>query len=199
MLVDTSVARNFAIAGWIDQLRALSGGVIRVAQGVLGVDPEEPGELDRAKEFFERQTRLQPAGSPDYTRALVAAMALGELISRRSTDLEVVMPTHQELEMAIRLTEPGGRQWRKTLGMRARRLDAGEAVSIAIAVERKEAFGCDDEDARIAYTALGGIDCPSTVDLVRRAVSTGLLSEDAGRDGYERLRSEYRFYGPPWS
>lgn len=125
MLLDTSVARNFAIAGWIDELRALSGGVVRVAQGVLGVDPEEPGELDRAKAFFERQTRDHPAGSPDYTRALLAATALGELISRRSTDLKVAMPSHQELKMAIRLTEPDSRPRRQRLGMRARRLDAG--------------------------------------------------------------------------
>lgn len=200
MLVDTSVARNFAIAGWIDQLRALGGGIVRVAQGVLGVDPGEPGELDRAREFFERQTRLHPAGSPDYTRALVARIGLEQLIARRSSgDLEVVVPTPQELGTAIQLTEPQHRSWRQTLGMRARRLDAGEGVSIAIAVARKEAFGCDDQDARVAYRALGGIECLSTLDLVRRAVSAGLLSEDMARNGYEQLRSEYRFFGPAWS
>ena len=199
MLVDTSVARNFAIAGWIDELCALSGGVVRVAQGVLGVDPEEPGELDRARVFFERQTRLHPAGSPDYTRALVAQMGLEQLIARTSSGhLEVVVPTPQELRTAVQLTEPGSRSWRQALGMRARRLDAGEAVSIAIAVARGESFGCDDEDACIAYGALGGIECLSTLDLVQRAVTHGLLSEDAARDGYERLRSEYRFFGPTW-
>lgn len=199
MLVDTSVARNFAIAGWIDELCVLSGGVVRVAQGVLGVDAEEPGELDRARDFFERQTRLHPAGSPGYTHALVAQMRLERLIAKRSSGhLEVVVPTPGELETATRLTDPNHRPWRQTLGMRTRRLDTGEAVSIAIAVARKESFGCDDEDARIAFTALGGIECPSTLDLVIRAVTAGLLSEDVARDGYERLRSDYRFFGPPW-
>ena len=199
MLVDTSVARNFAIAGWIDELCALSGGVVRVAQGVLGVDPEEPGELDRAKQFFERQTRLHPAGSPDYTRALAAEMGLEQLIARRSSGhLEVVVPTPQELRTATRLTEPEHRSWRQALRMRARRLDAGEAVSIAIAVARGESFGCDDEDACIAYRALGGSQCLSTLDLVQRAVARSLLSEGTAREGYERLRTEYRFFGPPW-
>jgi hypothetical protein len=70
VLVDTSVARNFAIAGWVQVLAVLNQGTIRVAQGVLGVEPDEPGELDRAKEFFERQTRIHPTGSPEYTHAL---------------------------------------------------------------------------------------------------------------------------------
>lgn len=144
MLVDTSVARNFAIAGWIRVLAALSQGTIRVAHGVLGVRPDEPGELDRAKEFFERQIRMHPAGSPEYTHALMAAMKLQELISRRSTDLEVVVPTLAELDLAIRLQTREAREWRRNLGMRARRLDAGEAVSLAICVSRNEAFGCDD-------------------------------------------------------
>ncbi len=170
-----------------------------MAQGVVGVNPEETGELDRAKEFFARQTSLHPAGSPDYTRALVAQMGLEQLIDRRSGGhLDVVVPTTQELRMAIRLTDPEHRSWRQALGMRARRLDAGEAVSIAIAVARRKAFGCDDADARIAYGALGGIECLSTLDLVRRAVTGGLISEGAAREGYERLRSDYRFFGPPW-
>jgi predicted nucleic acid-binding protein len=199
LLVDTSIARNFAIAGWVQVLAALSQGTIRVAQGVLGVGPDEPGELDRAKEFFDRQTRIHPAGSPEYTHALLAAMHLQELISRRSTDLEVVVPTLEELGLAIRLQAREAREWRRNLGMRARRLDAGEAVSLAICVLRNEAFGCDDDDARIAYQSLGGRECLTTLDLARLGVERGLISQDEARTEYEKLRRFYRFFGPPWS
>ncbi|HXH07189.1 MAG TPA: hypothetical protein VNI83_11420 [Vicinamibacterales bacterium] len=198
MLVDTSVARNFAIAGWTDILATLSRGTIRVAQGVLGLDPEEPGELDRARDFFERQTRLHPAGSPAYTDALVAEQRLEDLISRRSRALEVVVPTPDELALAMRLRAPEERAWRTALGMRARRLDAGEAVSVAICVSRGESFGSDDGDACIAYKALSGAECLSTLDLAQRAVQMGLLPEYDARSGYERLRGTYRFFGPPW-
>lgn len=198
MLVDTSVARNFAIAGWIHQLSSLGEGVIRLAQGVLGVDDEEPGELDRARQFFERQTRTNPNGSPEYTRGLLAAMRLDELISRRGDDLEVVVPTPAELDVAIRLQDPDQRAWREGLGMRARRLDAGEAVSVAIAVSRQESLGCDEEDGRRAYAALGGSESLSTLDLVRRAVERKLFFLSEAEEGYERLRHEYRFFAPGW-
>lgn len=196
--MDTSVARNFAISEWIEALVALSQGMIRVAQGVLGIGPDEPGELDRAREFFERQTRIHPAGSAEYTHALMAAMRLEKLISRRSTDLEVVVPAGRELDLAIRLQAPEARAWRTSLGMKARRLDTGEAVSVAICVSRDETFGCDDEDARIGYQALGGRECLSTLDLVQLAVQRGLLQEVEARPEYEKLRRTYRFFGPSW-
>lgn len=198
MLVDTSVARNFAIAGWTDVLATLSQGTVRVAHGVLGLGPEEPGELDRARDFFERQTGKHPAGSAEYIHALVALRQLEDLISRRSTVVQVVMPTREELDVAIRLQADDAREWRKGLGMRARRLDAGEAVSVAICVSRNEAFGSDDEDACIAYRALGGGESLSTLDLVRRAVRRGLLPEYEARREYEKLQGTYRFFGPAW-
>lgn len=198
MLVDTSVARNFAIVDWRDELRSLGGGHIRVAQGVLGVGPEEPGELDGARDFFERETRRHAAGSPEYTRGLVAVMGLEALIASRSSRLEVVVPSPPELNMAIRLQDPDEREWRASLGMKARRLDAGEAVSVAIAVSRSEALACDDEDGQVAYKALGGAECRSTLDLVELAVEEGLLPEDEAHERYETLRQDYRFFAPPW-
>jgi hypothetical protein len=82
LLVDTSVARNFAVIGWTDHLLRLGEGAIRVAHGVLGVADDEPGELDRAREFFQRQTSLHPAGSPAYGSALTAVTNLDDLIAR---------------------------------------------------------------------------------------------------------------------
>ncbi|HWP56929.1 MAG TPA: hypothetical protein VNL14_03460 [Candidatus Acidoferrales bacterium] len=198
MLVDTSVARNFAVIGWTDHLVRVSDGAIRVAHGILGLGPEEPGELDRAREFFERQTGIHPAGSPEYASAVAAMAGLENLISRRSRSLEVVIPSPEELKMAIRLQAREEREWRRSLGMKARRLHSGEAVSVAICVSRSEAFACDEQDARIAYEALGGKQWFSTLDLLRLAVRRGLLHENEARSGYEKLRASYRFYGPPW-
>jgi predicted nucleic acid-binding protein len=110
----------------------------------------------------------------------------------------VVVPSQEELRLAIRLQAREEREWRTTLGMRARRLDTGEAVSLAICISRNESFGCDDEDARIAYQALGGRECRSTLELARLAVERGLLRESEARAGYEKLRGEFRFFGPPW-
>lgn len=198
MIVDTSVARNFAIAGWADHLRDLCGGRILVAHGVLGMDPEEPGELDRALAFFERETQRYPAGSAELARAVTAELALAGLIARRSMDLEVLLPSVDELSMAIRLQDPALREWRRGLGMKARRLDSGEAVSVAMAVHRNLTLGCDDRDDRAAFHALGGSRCFTTLELAQLAVSRGLLSEAEARRGYERLRTEFRFFGPDW-
>lgn len=87
--------------------------VLSASQGILGVDPEEPGELDGARDFFERETRRHAAGSAEYTRALVAVMGLEALIASRSSHLEVVVPTPPELDMAIRLQNPEEREWRR--------------------------------------------------------------------------------------
>jgi predicted nucleic acid-binding protein len=198
LLVATSVARNFAVIGWTDHLLRLGEGAIRVAHGVLGVAGDEPGELDRAREFVQRQTSLHPAGSPAYGTALTAVTNLDDLIARRPLQVQVLVPTLDELELALRLQEPAEREWRQELGMKARRLDSGEAVSIAIAVARGMDLGGDDRDARVAYQALGGGRCLWTLDLVCAAVRRGLLSEAEARAGYERLRREYGFHAPEW-
>jgi predicted nucleic acid-binding protein len=82
--------------------------------------------------------------------------------------------------------------------VRARRLDAGEAVSIAIATSRGLAFASDDDDARLAYLALGGPSHAWTLDLIQNAVSSGLLDEATARAAYESLRRQHRFWGMPW-
>jgi hypothetical protein len=198
VIVDTSVARNFAIAGWTDHLRDLSGGRILVAQGVLGVGPDEPGELEQALAFFKRETRRYPAGSAELARAVTAESGLADLIARRSSDLVVLVPDMAELQEAIRLQDPSLRGWRRSLGMKSRRLHSGEAVSVAIAVKRRLALACDDRDGRAAFRALGGSQCFTTLDLAKLAVARRLLSHAEARDGYERLRMEFRFFAPPW-
>jgi len=58
----------------------------------------------------------------------------------------VVMPDAAETAMALQLSSRDAHhgEWRHSLGLRARRLDTGEAVSIAIAVARGLDFASDD-------------------------------------------------------
>lgn len=198
MLVDTSVARNFGVLDWSDHLVAVCGGVIRVAHGVLGLQEDESGELDAIRASIEREARTYRAGSPESSLAAAALVGIERLIARRATDLEVVQPTDEELALAVRLQDSRQREWLRSLGIRARRLDAGEAVSIAIAALRREEFGSDDEDGRRAYLGLGGTKHWWTLDLIQRAVALGLLAEHDARRGYLALRERYRFWGKPW-
>lgn len=82
--------------------------------------------------------------------------------------------------------------------MRARKLDAGEAVSVAIATNRGLAFASDDDEARVAYLALGGTEHRWTLDLFKEAVSQGIVSEVEARSAYLRLLEEFGFWGAEW-
>lgn len=197
MLADASVLRNFAILGWLDHLVALAGGTVCVAHGVMGLAHDEPGEIERIRNSFEQESLRQP-GSPTAIAATVALVGLEELLGRRSHDITVLPPTIDELAVAVRLQDREERAWRQELGVRARRLDAGEAVSIAIATSRGLAFASDDDDARLAYLALGGPIHAWTLDLIQNAVGTGMLDEATARAAYENLRQQHRFWGMPW-
>jgi hypothetical protein len=198
LLVDTSVARNFGVLDWSDHLVAVCGGAIRVAHGVLGLEEDESGELDRIRASIERETRTYRTGSPESSRATAALVGIERLIARRGQDLEVVQPTEEELALALRLQDSRQGDWLKGLGVRARRLDAGEAVSIAIAVRREQQLGSDDGDGRRAYLGLGGTQHWWTLDLIQRAVALDRLPEDVAREGYSALRELHRFWGEPW-
>ncbi len=198
MLSDASVLRNFAILGWLDQLVALAGGEVHVAYGVMGLYDDDPGEIEAIRAAFVEESLNNP-GSPTSTAATVAVVGLDALLGRRSRDITVVSPTDDEFAVALRLQDPGERTWRQGLGVRSRRLDAGEAVSIAIATARGLAFASDDDDARVAYLALEGSRHVWTLDLIQEAVHRGLLDERAARAGYEELCRTYRFWGPPWT
>lgn len=197
MLADASVARNFAVLGWIDELVALAGGTLYIAHGVLGLGPDEAGEIERIRAAFDNESVRSP-GSSAASAATAALVGLDDLIGRRSRDLTVVLPTPAEIAVAIRLQDPMEGAWRQSLGVRARRLDAGEAVSIGIATARGFTFASDDDDGRAAYLALGGTSHLWTLDLIQEAVAKAFLTEDDAREGYRLLCERYRFWGQPW-
>jgi predicted nucleic acid-binding protein len=198
VLADASVARNFAVLGWVDELVALAGGTLHIAHGVLGLDPDETGEIERIRAAFEEESIRVP-GSPAASVATAALVGVDNLIERRCQDVIVVQPTEAEIAIAVRLQDPKERHWRKSLGVRARRLDAGEAVSIGIATARAMAFATDDDDGRAAYLALGGTKHLWTLDLLQETVAQGLRADAEAREGYRILCERYRFWGRPWS
>jgi hypothetical protein len=138
------------------------------------------------------------AGATVTTDALSASQGPEGLLSRRGGDVEVLRLSPEELGLALRLQDRNEREWRRTLGMKARRLDAGEAASIAIAGTRLLPLATDDADGAAAFEALGGREHAWTRDLIKRAVVEGLLPEPEARDGYEKLRSRFAFHAPPW-
>jgi predicted nucleic acid-binding protein len=197
VLADASVLRNFAVLGWVEPLIALAGGVLYVAHGVMGLDSEEVGEIEAIRAALEDESLRHPS-SPAAVAATAAIVGLDTLLSRRSNDLTVLVPTVDEFTLALRLQDPSERGWRQSLGAKARKLDAGEAVSIAIATSRSLPFASDDDDARIVYLALGGPQHLWTLDLIQEAATQDLFDEAVARSGYEELRHRYRFWGPPW-
>jgi len=198
LLADASVARNFAVLGWVDELVALAGGMLYIAHGVLGLGPDETGEIERIRAAFEEESIRVP-GSPAASAATAALVGLDNLIERRFRDVTVVQPAEAEIAIAVRLQDPEEREWRKSLGVRARRLDVGEAVSIGIATARGLVFASDDDDGRAAYLALGGTKHLWTLDLVQKTTAQGLLADAEAREGYRILCERYRFWGQPWS
>jgi hypothetical protein len=183
--------------GWVDELIALAGGTVFLAHGVLGLGPDEVGEIERIRAAFDNESMRSP-GSPAASAATAALVGLDDLIRRRCSDVTVLVPTAAETAVAVRLQDPKEGTWRQSLGVRARRLDAGEAVSIGIATARGLTFASDDDEGRAAYLALGGTKHLWTLDLVQEAAAQGLLAEADAREGYRMLCERYLFWGQPW-
>ncbi len=200
MLLDASVARSIAVLGWVDQLAQVIGGSLQIAHGVLA-DPNEPSELRRIRDALQREANMSRPGSGRYSRALAAVHDIDHILGLPPT-ITLLYPDTNETRMTARLTSraPAEREWRRGLGLRARWLDAGEAVSIAIAQTRGLDFASDDEQALVAYTALTGRPAVRTRDVIHRLVDHGLIDESVGRDGYRLLREDdlHLLGGPDW-
>ncbi|MHB1784492.1 MAG: hypothetical protein ACYCTE_17745 [Acidimicrobiales bacterium] len=107
-----------------------------------------------------------------------------------------------ELKLAVRLQSRRleDREWRHSLGAKARRLDAGESASIAIAATRSLGFASDDEDALTLWEALTGAPGRRTRDLLLQLVTDGIADEDDARAVHHLLQSDdlHNLGGPAW-
>lgn|GEM_PF-1952973 len=202
MLVDASVARSFAVIGWTRHLLQLSGGTILVADGVHGANPDDPSELRRIRKALHREAYGAGLGSGRASRALSAVHGLDELLELDSGKLTVLTLNDNEMKLAVRLQSRRleDRAWRHAHGAKARRLDAGESASIAIALSRSYAFASDDDDALTLWQALSGRSGWRTCDLLHQLVSEAVVSEHEARDMYHLLQNDdlHNLGGPPW-
>jgi hypothetical protein len=200
MIVDASVARSIAVLGWVDHLEQALDGELQIAHGVLA-EPDEPSELKRIREALQREANQSRPGSGRHSKAVAAAHDIDRLLGP-PPKIALAFPNADEARMAARLTspDPAQRAWRSTLGLRARRLGAGEAVSIAIAQARGLDFASDDGQALVAYHALTGRSAVRTLDIIQLLVSRALIDEAVGRNGYRLLREDdlHLLGGPDW-
>jgi hypothetical protein len=131
-----------------------------------------------------------------------AVCGLDQLLALASDQLTVMTLAQDELTFAVRLQSrlAPDREWRRSLGARSRRLDAGESASIAIAASRSRAFASDDEDALTLWRALTSTPGHRTCDILRRLVAAGAVEEDDARQAYRLLQTDdlHDLGGPPW-
>lgn len=202
MLFDASVARSVAVLGWVDQAAQAIGGSLRLAHGILGASPGEPCELRQIRDGLQREVEASPPGSGRYSKAVSAVLGLDKLLDLGPPQVTLVMADAQATAITARLTSmtEDARTWRRELGMRARRLDTGEAVSIGIAVTDGLDFASDDGQALVAYTALTGRAELRTRDILKLLVDQGLIDETVARDRYRFLQGDdlHLLGGPAW-
>lgn len=163
---------------------------------------EDPSELRRIRDALQRQVDQSGYGSGLAGRGLAAVQGLDELLAFGPDELTVVRLAVEEVHLAVRLQSrrPENRAWRDALGAKARRLDAGESASIAIAATRSLAFASDDEDALTVWEALTGAPGRRTRDLLGQLVTDGIADEDDARAVYHLLQSDdlHDLGGPAW-
>lgn len=202
MLVDSSVARSFAVVGWTLRLVAVAGGRLLLAEGVHSASVAEASELRSIRSALARQAQEAGIGSGLSSRALAAVQGLDELLGLQPPQLTVLPLDEAELKLAVRLQsrDLADREWRHSLGARSRRLDAGEAASIAIASNRSLAFASDDEDALVLWHALTSSQGLRTRTLLHQSVSARVCDADDARAVYQLLQSDdlHNLGGPPW-
>lgn len=202
MLVDASVARSFAVVGWSHHLIQVCSGTVLIADGVHGAGLEDPSELRRIRTALLRQAHQAGLGSGVASRALAAAAGLDQLLALGPDQLSVLTLDDDELKLAVRLQSRRleDREWRRSLGAKARRLDAGESASIAIAATRSLEFASDDEDALTVWEALTGAPGRRTRDLLWQLVTDGVVDENEARAVHRLLQSDdlHNLGGPAW-
>lgn len=202
MLVDASVARSLAVVGWSHHLLQVCGGSVLTADGVHGAEPDHPSKLRRIRTALLRQADQAGLGSGVASRALAAIQGLDQLLALGPDQLSVLTLNDDELKLAVRLQSRRleDREWRHSLGAKARRLDAGESASIAIAATRSLGFASDDEDALTLWEALTGVPGRRTRDLLWQLVTDGVADEDDARAVHYLLQSDdlHNLGGPAW-
>ena len=155
-------------------------------------ESDDPSELRRIRTALLRQTDQAGLGSGVASRAFAAVQGLDQLLALGPDQLSMLTLNDDELKLAVRLQScrPEDREWRRSLGAKARRLDAGESASITIAATRSLGFAIDDQDALSVCGALTGTPGRRTRDLLRQLVTDGVVDEHDAKAVHLLLQSD---------
>ena len=137
IVVDTTVYRSFGALGLGRELLAcwqcLTVNTI--------FDPPDGGELGRIVTAIAAEVATLQHGSAASTMWLNALTGIEHLLALLKVQ-PVIQPVGAELLLAERLASKTqeDRDWRHGLGILARRIDAGEAACMAVAITRGYGF-----------------------------------------------------------
>ena len=189
------------------------------SDGLIILSMSHPAVSKSLTAFMDSILRIQAnsatSGTPCNARRLQSALARASAEGRSArprgltscspwvrTDSAILQLDEEEFALAVRLQsrDEVDREWRRSLGAKARRLDSGEAASIAIATRRSMPFASDDDDALILWGALTAAPGLRTIDLMRQVVQDGRETEANGRAMYEMLQTDdlHNLGGPAW-
>ena len=199
MLLDASVVRNFGVLGKGDILLRLVAAPVLV-DVVMSIDGD--GEVPGIRSAIERELLLFAIGSGEYSMWIAALAGIDDLMNGLRGRAQFLTLDPREESIAYRLTSvtPEDRAWRTSLGVKVRRIHVGEAACIAVAVTRGIALATDDNDAAHAYVGLSQRTPESTLSLLKRSATLGMLDEPEARAEWDRLNRRLRGQlNRPWA
>jgi hypothetical protein len=199
VLLDASVVRNFGVVGKGDILLLLLAEPVLV-DVVLSIHGD--GEVPRIRLAIERELLSFRIGSGEHSMWIAALAGIDDLMNGLRGCAQFITLDPREESIAHRLTSvtPEDRAWRSSFGVKARRIHAGEAACIAVAVTRGIAFATDDNDAAHAYVGLSQRTPESTLSLLKRSVTLGMLDDQEARAEWDRLNRRLRGrLNHPWA
>ncbi|HEX9542045.1 MAG TPA: hypothetical protein VGA04_28270 [Streptosporangiaceae bacterium] len=181
---------------FLDELGAEIPAVTEFLHHMLADDASPASLRSYAYELLASSCQVQ---SPDQSPAVRDRPT--QQCRLAPNELTVLTLSKDELDIAVRLQSrrPEDREWRRSLGARSRRLDAGESASIAIALSRSHAFASDDEDAHPVEGTHRHSWAPDQ-RLVRAARCRRSHRQEEARQTCHVLQTDdlHNLGGPPW-
>jgi hypothetical protein len=191
VLLDASVVRNFGVLGKGDILLRLVAEPVLV-DVVMSVDGD--GEVPGIRSAIERELLSLAIGSGEHSMWIAALAGIDDLVNglRECAQFLTLDPSEESIAYRLTSVTPDDRAWRTSLGVKARRIHAGEAACIAVAVTRGIGFATDDGDAAHAYVGLSQRTPESTLSLLKRSITFRMLDEPEARADWDRLNRRLR-------
>jgi predicted nucleic acid-binding protein len=189
---DATALRYFALTNRVDLFVATASHGLVVPRQVL--DPSE--DPNRAEEFLSELGQSAQYWRKRPLRRDASAMRRYSLLAtlRSRVDLEITDLTPKEQLLYSTLTS---RRFARECGLRGN-LARGEAAVIAISECRGFVPVIDERDGRRALARrVPGVTPITTLDVLKLAVKSALITEADARHIYASMRDE-DYWGPDW-